>query len=156
MAIVPHEVNLCLDETVRAFIYCRRADELNQQEKNDLIWTVSKDPAFVCMDFSNIGLSKNELKTLFSGLVAREQEIQLTKMGYSLQLLNISSEHYSYEDLKEFLQKLQRGETVNGKKIYPDVRQTAIVVGFPISQEFYIDLTEVAPSVFAGGLKLLC
>lgn len=72
-----------------------------------------------------------------------------------LALLNISCENISEAGLKSFIRKLQKGEKVGGKKTIPDVRNTVLRVGFPISFEFGQELQTVAPSVFAGSLRLV-
>lgn len=145
------------DECFKAYVCNRpRSSFSSTKDVHDLISSVSKERTYVLLDFSSLDLTDDDLIALFDGLVERELEVKKTHVGFTLQLLNISSDCLTNDGLRKFLIRLQKGVTVDGKKIFPDVRQTAIVVGFPISEEFFRSLTGDAPSVFAGGLKLLC
>lgn len=143
------------DRCLKAYIFMHSRSEYSTDEKRSKdIQTVCADPTVSSIDFSLMELVDTDLDDIFEGLVRRE--VQPTGTGRDpLMLLNLSSDEITENGLKRFLQKLQKGEKVGGKKTIPDVRNTVFRIGFPISSEFGQELQAVAPSVFAGSLRLV-
>lgn len=144
------------DRCLRAYIFMHDRSEYSSDEKRRSdIQTICADPTVTSIDFSLMNLIDTDLDDIFSGLVQRERQPVGSSGRNELALLNISCENISEAGLKSFIRKLQKGEKIDGKKTVPDVRNTVLRIGFPISSEFGQELQTVAPSVFAGSLRLV-
>ncbi len=132
------------------FIGCKDLNELLPAQRREYLKNVCAGP-FSTIDFSMSGLQNEDLNAIYEGLIQREVNL----CPYSLQLLNISSEDITELGLKYFLLNLQRGTKGRKRHIYADVRRTIIRVGFSISNQFLSELLAVAPSAFAGALRLI-
>jgi len=128
-----------------------RGSFANDEARKSYLINVCKQPMFVSFDFSYFGLRNDDLDDIFNGLVEREAG----NPQNSVLLLNLVSDEVTEEGIKSFLRKLQRGVVVNRKKVFPDVRNGVFRVGFPITDIFFTELLDIAPSVFAGSLKIV-
>jgi len=137
-----------------AFVFTRGRAEYPDLS-ND-IQKICADPEVTSIDFSRLNLIDTDLDDIFTGLLNREQ---LAASSYlksrQLVLLDLSSEEITEKGLKTFLEKLQKGEKRGNVKVIPDVRNTIFRIGFQICSEFGEELQAIAPSVFAGRLRLV-
>lgn len=146
--------DLMEDQRLTAYIFKNNRDVYSSNEERNLeIKKVCLDPSVCLIDFSNLDLTDDDLDGLFNGLVEREKNSQLRPCP--LQYINLESEKITEKGLKSFITKLQKGAKINGQKIFPDMRNTVVKIGFVLSYEFLEELQSSAPSVFAGHLRLV-
>lgn len=131
-----------------------RSAYVSDEARSTAIQDSLKNNENVAIDFSMMELIDTDLNDIFAGLVAREMQVQAGDK-YELMLLNLTSNEITESGLKEFIKKLQKGEKIGNRKVIPDVRNTVLRIGFPISEEYLQELQRVAPSVFAGFLRLM-
>jgi hypothetical protein len=140
---------------LNAFIsFCPRNEFKTNEAIRDYILKVCSNPTFVTIDFSLFNLQNEDLNIIYEGLMEREKQ---NDDKHTLYLLNIASDDINEEGLKNFIAMLNKGALDKGtkRKIFPDVRQTVLRIGFPMSEDFFQELITVAPSVFAGSLKII-
>ncbi len=132
-------------------------EKLEEKERKKYLFEICSNPTLVTIDLSWCKLVPTDLKTVFEGLLQREIDLNSNSVvrSSSLIYLNLSSDNIGVEDIVAFLVDLQRGAKHDKMIVYPDVRNTVIRVGFPISDILYEQLLEKAPSVFAGSLRLI-
>ncbi len=138
------------DEVLSSYVFMSRGDDFKER-----VLTVVKNPRMASIDFTNIKVEDDDLDIVFEGLVERQKTMDETGEKHKLHLLAFAGDITRIGFLM-FLKNLQKGKEEGEKKIYPDVREAVIKVSsLTLSEEFADQISEVAPSVFAGRLRIV-
>ncbi len=146
------------DYKLIAYVFMNDRDSyVNDEIISKVIQKVCANPYIITIDFSELRLIDTDLIDVFEGLYQREINTINTPAPCGLQFINLCSENITPNGILSFLMQCQKGKKSNSlkKKIVPDLRNTFFRVGFIIEDDFLEQLQSVAPSVFAGGFRIV-
>ncbi len=125
----------------------------NETEVRAYLVDLCKDPANTLIDLTEFGLTETDLSYVAEGLVKRPRDGEFPTRG--LHLLDIASSHIGEEGFLAFMQRLERGEEVLGRRVTANLHRTVIHVAFLINQEYAEELVTTCPMLFANRLNVI-
>lgn len=127
----------------------------NDDARSQVIQSICADSNIISIDFTELELTDDDLNDIFQGLYLREKNDNEKPCG--LQFMNFYSDNLTERGIISFLKKCQKGQMSKTlkRRIVPDLRNTFIRVSFILTDEFIEELQQIAPSVFAGGFRIV-